>query len=112
MLDNRYAVVRWLEFMRPWFGSDEATAAHFEGVRQVRGQSDLILHEDAAKRLEAVQEKLGKDAYPKSTVGWSFRGELQLGQSQAHKHMHKIGYAVDFDAYNLPHLKDERICMH
>jgi hypothetical protein len=107
-LSSPIKVLRWLEFMRPWFGSDGATIAHFAGIRSVEGQKQLKLHKDAATRLEAVQNKLGKGNYPQSSVGWSFRGDIQVGQEQRHKHMHKIGYAADFDAYNLPMLTDAK----
>ena len=103
------AALRLLEWMRPWFGSDARTVAHFQGMRRVRGQDNLLVHGSLATRLEAVQSEmvaaypdLGKRAYPECSVGWSFRGEVQVGTNQGHKHMHKIGMAVDFDAYNLP----------
>lgn len=103
------AALRLLEWMRPWFGKDADTVAHFKGIRRVAGQDNLLAHESLASKLEAVQRELvarypdtGRRPYPQSSVGWSFRGELQVGASQAHKHMHKIGMAVDFDAYNLP----------
>lgn len=104
--------LRLLEFMRPWFGSDEKTILHFQKMRRVKGQKNLLAHDSLARRLEAVQDimskrypKLGQNAYPQTSVGWSFRGELQLGARQGHANMHKIGQAVDFDAYNLPMIK-------
>jgi hypothetical protein len=110
-LDTPVKLLRWLEFMRPWFGSDAATTDHFAHIGKVDGQDGMMLHDDARTRLEAVQRRLGKGNYPRSSVGWSFRGEIQVGQEQRHKHMHKIGYAADFDATNLPMLTDARTKM-
>ncbi|WP_338849471.1 DUF4157 domain-containing protein [Massilia sp. W12] len=103
------AALGLLDFMRPWFGSDEKTIAHFQKMRRVDGQPNLLAHDALATRLEAVQEKmkkrypeLGQKAYPHTSVGWSFRHKLQLGTRVGHANMHMLGQAVDFDAYNLP----------
>ena len=111
-IGSNEVALRLLEFMRPWFGSDEKTISHFQKMRRVKGQKNLLAHDSLARRLEAVQDimgkrypKLGQNAWPHTSVGWSFRGELQLGARQGHANMHKIGQAVDFDAYNLPMIK-------
>jgi hypothetical protein len=98
----------WLDFMRPYFGSDKATIAHFSKIRQVEGQHNLMLHDDLATKLEAVQDRMGPGNYPQSTAGASHRSGYGGGGKMGHKHMHKIGGAVDFDPYNLPFLTDPR----
>ncbi|MBM0744539.1 DUF4157 domain-containing protein [Phormidium sp. CLA17] len=95
--------------MRAYFGTDENTVAHFARMRKanVKGATTW-LHDKAATRLEAVQAELG-DAMPTSGgVGWP-RAECKLSGKQGLGNLHNIGYAVDYNAYQTPHLKDQRI---
>lgn len=99
----------WLNYMRPYFGSDEVTLAHFAKIREVRGhKGKLLLHDELASTLESVQDKLG--VYPRSTNGWSFRGHASApGGSMGHAKMHQIGGAVDFDTKYLPMLNEGKV---
>lgn len=101
----------FLAEMRHYFGTDERTLQHFKSIRKVKlkGTSDkypLLLHDEAATRLEKVVEELGAENAPTSTVGWP-RAESTLGGEQTIGNLHNIGFAVDFNAYETPHLKSE-----
>ena len=99
----------WLQEMEHYFGSDAATLAHFARIRpaNVKG-ARTFLHDEAATRLEAVQADIGEEKMPKSGgVGWP-RRECTLGGKQDLGSLHQLGYAVDFNAYGTPHLKDRR----
>jgi len=103
--------VSFLTQMRHYFGTDERTLRHFKGIRKVKlaGTSDkhpLLLHDEAATRLEKVQEELGAANTPRTTVGWP-RSETSLGGEQTVGNLHNMGFAVDFNAYETPHLKSE-----
>jgi len=82
----------WLTGMRSYFGNDENTINHFARIRRVdvRG-SKLLLHEEAANRLEAVQKEIGVKNMPKSGgVGWP-RHEAQQGDIWGTGSLHGIG---------------------
>jgi hypothetical protein len=96
--------------MRSYFGSDDKTIAHFATFRKanIKGAT-TILHEAAAARLEAVQAEIGVAEMPASGgIGWP-RSECRLsGQAGLHN-LHNLGMAIDFNAYQAPHIKDARI---
>lgn len=95
--------------MRAYFGTDENTVAHFAGMRKanVKGATTW-LHDEAATRLEAVQAELGEAMPTSGGVGWP-RAECKLSGKQGLGNLHNIGHAVDYNAYQTPHLKDRRI---
>jgi hypothetical protein len=101
--------VAWLQEMEHYFGSDAATLAHFAKIRpaNIKGARTFV-HEEAATRLEAVQAEIGEDKMPKSGgVGWP-RRQCTLGGKQDLGSLHQLGFAIDFNAYGTPHLKDRR----
>lgn len=112
LLDTAAKRRQFLAFMRPWFGNDAATLAHFAKIElvDVPTKGYVYLHADAKARLEAVQGEMGADAMPKNSgVAWSFRSAFDFAGAQNHAGMHTLGYAVDYDAYANPMLKDSRL---
>jgi hypothetical protein len=102
--------VAFLQEMRAYFGDDAKTIAHFKRLRKVkRGgkETGLILHDEAATRLEAVEAEIGTANMPSTDVGWP-RSECTLGGLQQLSNLHNLGFAVDFNATELPHIKSSR----
>lgn len=100
----------FFQHMRAYFGTDEKTIAHFAKLRKanVKG-AQTWLHDEAAKRLEAVQAEIGEANMPASGgVGWP-RSEASFASTQTIGNLHNIGFAVDYNAYQTPHLKDRKI---
>lgn len=96
--------------MRAYFKTDENTIEHFAKLRKanVKGAATW-LHEEAAKRLEAVQAEIKLENMPSSGgVGWP-RSECRLSNEQSTRNLHNIGFAIDYNAYQAPHLEDPRI---
>jgi hypothetical protein len=96
--------------MRAYFGSDTKTLDHFAKIRKanVKGATTW-LHDEAATRLEAVQAEIGEARMPSSGgVGWP-RSEASMEGQQGLGNLHNIGFAVDYNAYQAPHIKDTRI---
>jgi hypothetical protein len=94
--------------MRAYFGDDLKAVEHFAKLRKasVKGAA-TILHDEAAIRLEQVQAEIGNDKMPSSGgVGWP-RSECKLSGRQDLANLHNLGFAVDYNAYEAPHLKDE-----
>ena len=103
--------VEFLQKMRSYFGTDDRTIAHFRQLRPVRHRgkdTPLIMHEEAASRLEAVEQELGPDKMPDATVGWP-RGRCSLADTQRIDNLHNIGFAVDLNATETPNLKSTRL---
>ena len=100
----------FFQHMRPYFGTDEKTIAHFAKLRQAKVKGATTwLHDEAATRLEAVQAELGLEHMPASGgVGWP-RSEATFSSTQGIGNLHTIGFAVDYNAYQTPHLKDRKI---
>jgi hypothetical protein len=95
--------------MRAYFGTDEKTIDHFARLRKanVKGATTW-LHDEAATRLEKVQAEIGEARMPASGgVGWP-RAECTLAGKQGLGNLHNMGYAVDYNAYQAPHIKDQR----
>ena len=99
--------------MRTYFGTDKKTVDHFAKFKELK-EPDLkgkttILHEEAAKRLMAVKTEIGKENMPYSGgVGWP-RSQSTMGGEQTIGNLHNIGFAIDYNAYQAPHIKDQRI---
>jgi hypothetical protein len=103
--------VAFFQEMRSYFGSDERIIAHFKQLRHVKQkgtESELILHDEAARRFEAVGQELGPEYTPTTKVGWP-RAECSLGGTREGDRglfdLHTIGFAVDFNATEMPHFK-------
>lgn len=95
--------------MRAYFGTDEKTVAHFARMRKANVKGDTTwLHDEAATRLEQVQAEIGEANMPFSRgVGWP-RAECTLAGKQGLGNLHNIGFAVDYNAYQTPHIQDQR----
>jgi hypothetical protein len=103
-------VAAFFQEMRAYFGTDDKTVAHFEKLKKVEGLgASTILHEEAADRLLAVQAEIGKENMPQSGgVGWP-RSKSTMEGKQGIGNLHNIGFAIDYNAYQAPHIKDPRI---
>lgn len=96
--------------MRTYFGTDERTIAHFAKMQDagLKG-AKTYLHEEAVKRLKAVESEIGRENMPSSGgVGWP-RSEASFSGRQTLRNLHNIGFAVDFNAYQAPHIKSRKI---
>jgi hypothetical protein len=92
----------FLIVMHSWFKSDEATLAHFAEVKPCNIPGAGALHKDARTRIEAVAAKLG-DKMPKSPgVAMQFRSAFNPTMSMSGTSMHTLGYAIDYDANQMP----------
>jgi hypothetical protein len=94
--------------MRAYFGDDMKAVDHFAAFRKpsIKGAATIV-HDETATRLEKVQAEIGTDKMPSSGgVGWP-RSECQLSGRQDVANLHNLGYAVDYNAYEAPHFKDD-----
>ena len=97
----------FLQAMRGFFKSDDATIAHFAGIREVTGRrgSKTFLHENAAARLERVAAELGPTRMPESGGnGWAFRNDYTYASEQTIGDLHAVGWAIDFNATEMVHI--------
>jgi len=96
------------EFLRAgrgWFGSNDATIAHFSAIERCNVPGGPFLHRDARGRLEAVQAALGgAGAMPSTTTAFSFREPFTANTRYGSTSMHTLGYALDYDALNMPNI--------
>ncbi|SRR5712691_8045868 len=96
------------EFLRAgrgWFGSNDATIAHFSAIERCNVPGGPFLHRDARQRLEAVQGALGgAGAMPTTTTAFSFRNPFTANTHYDSTSMHTLGYALDYDAFNMPNI--------
>jgi hypothetical protein len=104
--------IAFLVHMRAYFATDAETIAHFKRLRRVELVTkgvpvDLILHDEAATRLEAVRDELPAGTMPRTTVGWP-RGQPSLHERAGIWNLHDLGLAVDFNATETPNLTDWR----
>src|SRR3954452_19688746 len=102
----------FLVHMRSYFATDAETIEHFKKLRRVELRkkgtpTSLILHEEAAVRLEAVRDELPAGAMPSTDIGWP-RGAPSLHGRAGIWNLHDIGFAVDFNATETPNLTDVR----
>lgn len=94
----------FLIVMHSWFKSDEATLAHFADVKTCNIPGGGAMHKDARTRIEAVAAKLG-DKMPKSgTVAMQFRSAFNPTMTISGTSMHTLGYAIDYDANQMPRI--------
>jgi hypothetical protein len=91
--------------MRLYFNSWADVLDHFRNFVEVkRGPVNVVLHKDAAKRLERAMDVLQKKGHPLPTIGVGFglRGFHQKEfQTQGYM-VHALGFAVDVDAKENP----------
>ncbi len=102
----------FLVHMRSYFATDAETIEHFKKLRKVELRkkgtpSNLILHDEAATRLEAVRDELPAGSMPDTTIGWP-RGTPSLHGRAGLYNLHDLGFAVDFNATETPNLTDVR----
>ncbi|MEV4755344.1 hypothetical protein AB0J86_09555 [Micromonospora sp. NPDC049559] len=88
---------------REWFGSNEATLAHFAAIERCAAPGGPYLHRDAKVRLEAAIASLGGPA-PSTTVAFAFRRAFSDQTHYGGASMHTLGYAIDYDAINMPRI--------
>ncbi|MBA3532218.1 MAG: hypothetical protein H0T73_09890 [Ardenticatenales bacterium] len=99
----------FFQHMRAYFGTDDKTIAHFSKLRKaaVKGAT-TILHDEAASRLEKVQAEIGEANMPSSGgVGWP-RSECTLASQQNLGNLHNLGFAIDYNATQTPHLDEDQ----
>ncbi|MEQ0557956.1 hypothetical protein ABJI51_02650 [Amycolatopsis sp. NEAU-NG30] len=102
-LATQAAKQEFLRAGREWFGSHEATLAHFQGIEQSTAPGHPFLHRTAKARLEAAIASLGGPG-PSSTVAFSFRKAFTPDTHYTPASMHTLGYAIDYDATNMPRI--------
>lgn len=93
-------------------GDDTAIEAHFRAITRIDlpGKYDLWVHETVRDRLLGVKATLEAQGtpMPSTTIGQSLRSR-HLHPTSAGMMMHPLGYAVDWNAYAAPHVKDPRL---
>lgn len=104
--------IAFLAHMRSYFATDGEIIEHFKKLRPVELHkkgvaTSLILHDEAATRLEAVRDEMPAGAMPSSDVGWP-RGEPSLHGRAGVWNLHDLGFAVDFNATETPNLTNVR----
>jgi len=102
----------FLVHMRSYFATDAETIEHFKKLRRVElhkkgSPTNLILHDEAATRLEAVRDELPAGSMPSTDIGWP-RGTPSLHGRAGLYNLHDLGFAVDFNATETPNLTDVR----
>ena len=102
----------FLVHMRSYFATDAETIEHFKKFRRVELRkkgtpTKLILHDEAATRLEAVRDELPAGSMPSTDIGWP-RGTPSLHGRAGLYNLHDLGFAVDFNATETPNLTDVR----
>jgi hypothetical protein len=97
--------VQFFVRMRLYFDSWTDVLAHFRAFRRIsRGPVDVVLHEDAAARLDRALDVLAKHQhpFPAMGVGFGLRG-FHRDEFQTPGYMiHALGYAVDVAAAENP----------
>ncbi|WP_258725050.1 hypothetical protein [Cellulomonas sp. NS3] len=88
---------------REWFGSHDATIAHFRAIRATAAPGSPQLHPDAAARLEAAAAEVG-GRVPASSTAFALRSRFTAATHLGGASMHTLGYAIDYDAYNMPRI--------
>ena len=97
--------------MRLYFPSWQAVLDHFRNFDRVRrpgtavsGEVDIVLHHDAAVRLERVLTVLAKHDHPFPTIYGGFQlRHFEEGEIKSYGFMiHALGYAVDIAAATNP----------
>ena len=113
-LGKKIARINFMSAMTGILGSIQKVKNHFRAVRRVTkipDQNHLYLAKEAATRLEAAYENFKArfpDAkFPTTSVGQSLRGRHQNRYGKGML-SHPLGYAIDYDAYNNPYLKNSK----
>src|SRR6516162_3387443 len=99
--------------MRTYFAPDAETIEHFKKLRRVqlhtRGEdTNLIMHEEAGLRLEAIRDELPEGSMPTTDIGWPL-GAVSLHSQATIGNLHDLGLAVDFNAAETPNVEDENL---
>ena len=96
--------------MQQYLGTLDDVINHFKLIRQANVPGEVHLHEEAAKRLEMVAEKLGKEGMPGTTVALGLRDRYHPHTKHGRGLMaHPCGFAIDFRAEENPHITDPRL---
>ena len=90
-----------------FFGSYEDTIKWFSEIRNVVVPGGVMLHESAAKRLEAVKAAMGADM-PNGGGGFQLRSYFDANSSFSRRNGHTLGLAVDYDAFNMVRIGSHR----
>lgn len=93
---------QFLRAGKEWFGSYEATLEHFRGIEQTGAPGSPYLHRNAKERLEAAIATLSGGQGPSTTVAFAFRKAFSADTHLSPSSMHTLGYAIDYDAYDMP----------
>ncbi|OGO58892.1 MAG: hypothetical protein A2V85_12130 [Chloroflexi bacterium RBG_16_72_14] len=108
LLKERNQRIRFLDYMRPFFGSDDATVDHFARITPAAiPGSTTLLHEAVTTRLLSVAGELGGRMPTSDGNGWAFRAGFDTGSQDVYD-LHRIGMAIDYNAAEMPHLGKRR----
>ena len=102
-LDDADEQKHFLRAGREFFGSNRATVDWFKAIRKVAAPGNLMLHESAAARLEAVAKRLGSEM-PTSTIGYALRAPFSAKSKFSARDHHMMGLAIDYDTVDNPRL--------
>ncbi|MEV7027742.1 hypothetical protein, partial [Kitasatospora sp. NPDC093558] len=86
-----------------WFGTVAALVAHYSAIEQSAVPGRPWLHRDAKTRLEAVAAAL-TGPMPSSSTAFAFRKSFDANTKFTPASMHTLGYAIDYDATNMPQI--------
>ena len=111
-----------LDSGKDYFGSYDATVSHFAAIESVDVPGKPLMHKAAKGRLEAARSAVkapvpgpvNEDGtpgapipggeIPSSTTAFQFRHKLDTVQPIGSLWMHDLGFAIDYDALNLPRI--------
>jgi hypothetical protein len=111
-----------LEAGTAYFGSPEATATHFAAIGPVAVPGNPMMHASAKARLESVRAAVKQSTpgapnedgspgpvqpgmdIPSSNQAFAFRHNYDEPMTFKGDSMHELGFAIDYDAYNLPRI--------
>jgi hypothetical protein len=105
------ARVNFMSTMTSILGSVDKVKSHFQAVKEFKiSGSTMLLYSPAGERLQQAaltfQNRHKGATFPRTTVAQSLRGRHQHRQSLG-LHAHPLGIAVDYYAYENPHLKEK-----
>lgn len=86
-----------------WFGTVAALVAHYSAIEQSAVPGRPWLHRDAKVRLEGVATAL-EGPMPSSSTAFAFRKSFDANTKFTPASMHTLGYAIDYDATNMPQI--------
>ena len=104
--------IAFMDYLGCQLGGDAGVERYYRSL--VEFQSKLLVHPEAARRLEKVQEELAKEKIPmpETTVGFGLRGRHLHGKVESESPgmmTHSLGVAIDWEAYKNVHIKDESL---